>query len=129
MALYNDGWRKRLGIWMPLMGVVAGGAGVVAGFFGEHLLESNPSYTQVIGDHGELGEVAAFLGACLSVATIVVWALTDERPRGWLVARLKWLEQAWVMVIIKLLGTLSAILALVFVAIAGHSGARAVWGR
>lgn len=72
-----------------------------------------------IGDHGEIGEGAAFVALLLALAATALWAV-DRLPA-------RWSRPSWTPTALYALSALVAIVATGWMVQAGHTGAELAW--
>lgn len=128
-AAFHEPTRRRLGGWLAVLGVTAAAASVVAGSFGEQLLEARPALEATLGDHAELGDAARIIGAALGLLAVVLWGLTDENYGPKVMAKLPFLRAGWVLPAMRVAVVVVAAGAVVSVVMAGHTGAQSVWAH
>lgn len=130
LAVFWRRYQKGLAIALLCTGVIGGGAGFLAGESGEKLQHRLPDGRDaLITNHASFGDTAKALCALLVIMSIVycAWVWRDRLKMGGdnVVGRL--LATPWVAVLLAVAMIGLAVVATVWVVLAGHSGAEAAW--
>jgi uncharacterized membrane protein len=123
-GLFNKRWFNWLGLATVAVSFAAAAFAWGATFTGESL-EHQVGSSDLIEKHSQLGDMARNLAFLTFVAVAARWALFAERaPEGFrkIGATYGWLETA-----LAILTAALSVAATVWVFLAGHSGATAVW--
>ena len=128
LMLIRPQWRSALLAPTAAIAIVGAGGAILASQAGEWLQERVPE-SQLIDQHQQLGEMSRNL-AILFAGAMFVWCLRElATSRGWfegsIVSRL--LAARWVGVASVIGALLFGSLSTIWVARAGHTGAKAAW--
>lgn len=136
LGLMAYAWRGRAWRWLELplavLGVIVGVMGPLTGHFGEDLLE-RVQRTALVDTHERWGSIAEKV--CVALLLVTALQLLAHGAEPWRRLRLPDRVTAWfeerpaARAAVGVLTSLVALGGLVLVALAGHSGAVAVWSR
>ena len=130
LAVFWQRYRKGLAIALLCTGVIGGGAGFLAGESGEKLQHRLPNgHDALITNHASYGDTAKALCALLVIMSIVycTWVWRDRLGLGDGNAVGRFLSSPWISVVLAVALIGLAVVATVWVVLAGHSGAEAAW--
>lgn len=120
-------FRAWLGWGLPLVGVGAAGATLLAAQLGEQLAQDTPT-TQILQTHYLWGGRAQVLAPLLGLMTIVLWLVTSPMLADRWGERAPVLRASWLRTTVKVVAVIVALAALVAVVLAGDAGSSSVWG-
>lgn len=125
LAVVLPRFRRWFGWGLPVLGVVAGITVRITQGAGDTLLTTgNVPDSELLAEHGMWGVRTGWAGIALAVITVVYWLLTSEWGRQRLTGR--W--PSWVLWVVSFVAVAIAVAAIIFVTLAGHTGASSVWG-
>ena len=128
LMLVKPKWRSSLLVPTAVLAIVGAAGAILASQAGEWLQERVPE-SQLIEQHQQLGEMSRNL-AILFAGAMFVWALRElADTRGWFrgTALSRLLNARWVGIASVAGALIFGSLATVWVARAGHTGAKAAW--
>jgi len=128
LMLVRPQWRSALLIPTTAVAMAGAAGAILASQAGEWLQERVPE-SHLIHDHAELGEMSRNM-AILFAGAMFVWALRElVTTRGWFggTAFARLLSARWVAIAALVGAVVFGLLSTVWVARAGHTGAKAAW--